>query len=280
MKCWNQRMNCIFGIYHIMKLWYCFRLSTVCGVYNSTFTSSPNQFGGVVKQMMVCTWKYIWCKIWAIWRFLIGYSEPSSSSYINFNTRWWRNVFHSVIQYSKTISTQSASPLSTVWRVGHRYILSRYVRITSSVSFLYYDCHCSANTKSWLRNQMETFSALQALCAGNSPMFSLICAWKTGWVNNRDAGDLRRHRAHYYVIVMMVCGNRTHESATDSMCNHNITNHKRNCLHFRGHNGYHPVMGNSWCWATIVHIVFETMLDIKVLKQIHTCLNKKAAAMR
>ena len=28
-------------------------------------------------------------------------------------------------------------------------------------------------------------------------MFSLICAWIHGWVNNGDAGDLRRHRAHY-----------------------------------------------------------------------------------
>ena len=33
-------------------------------------------------------------------------------------------------------------------------------------------------------------------------MFSLICAWINAWVNNREAGDFRRHRAHYYVIVM------------------------------------------------------------------------------
>ena len=32
-------------------------------------------------------------------------------------------------------------------------------------------------------------------------MFSLICAWINGWVNNREAGDLGRHRAHYDVIV-------------------------------------------------------------------------------
>ena len=46
---------------------------------------------------------------------------------------------------------------------------------------------------------------------GNSPhkgqwrgalMFSLISAWINGWVNNREAGDSRRHRAHYDVIVM------------------------------------------------------------------------------
>ena len=46
-------------------------------------------------------------------------------------------------------------------------------------------------------------------------MFSLICAWINGWVNNREAGDLRRHGVHYDVIVLdkiqcisfMVCSN-------------------------------------------------------------------------
>ena len=33
-------------------------------------------------------------------------------------------------------------------------------------------------------------------------MFSLICVWINGWVNNRVAGDLRRHRGHYDVSVM------------------------------------------------------------------------------
>ena len=30
-------------------------------------------------------------------------------------------------------------------------------------------------------------------------MLSLICAWTNGLVSNRDAGDLRRHHAHYHV---------------------------------------------------------------------------------
>ena len=70
---------------------------------------------------------------------------------------------------------------------------------------------------SWWRHQMVTFSALLALCVGNSPVagefpsqrpvtrgfgVSLICALISGWVNNREAGDLRRHRAHYELIVM------------------------------------------------------------------------------
>ena len=33
-------------------------------------------------------------------------------------------------------------------------------------------------------------------------IISLICAWINRWVNNREAGDLRHHRAHYDVIVM------------------------------------------------------------------------------
>ena len=68
---------------------------------------------------------------------------------------------------------------------------------------------------SWWRHQMETFPASLAICAGNSPvnsphkgqwrgalMLSLICVWINDWVNNREAGDLRRHRTHYDVIVM------------------------------------------------------------------------------
>ena len=34
-------------------------------------------------------------------------------------------------------------------------------------------------------------------------MFSLICAGINGWVNNREAGDLGRYRAHYDVTVML-----------------------------------------------------------------------------
>ena len=33
-------------------------------------------------------------------------------------------------------------------------------------------------------------------------MVSLICAWITSWVNNREVDDLRRHRGHYDVTLM------------------------------------------------------------------------------
>ena len=34
-------------------------------------------------------------------------------------------------------------------------------------------------------------------------VFSLICVWIKGWVNNLEAGYLRRHRAHYDITVMI-----------------------------------------------------------------------------
>ena len=56
---------------------------------------------------------------------------------------------------------------------------------------------------------METFSALLAFCAGNSPVtgwalvFSLTCAWVNSWANSDEAGDLRRHCAHYDVNLLI-----------------------------------------------------------------------------
>ena len=75
---------------------------------------------------------------------------------------------------------------------------------------------------------METFSSLLAICARNSPVtgefhthasdaelwwgfflglfsgfFFLSAPWINGWVNDREAGDLRRHHAHFGVIVIL-----------------------------------------------------------------------------
>ena len=65
----------------------------------------------------------------------------------------------------------------------------------------------SSRVNHWWRHQMETFSALLVICAGNSPgtLNFVICfdlVWINGWVNIREAGGLRRYRAHYDVTVM------------------------------------------------------------------------------
>ena len=58
------------------------------------------------------------------------------------------------------------------------------------------------------------FSALLTLCVGNLPWqccgvtwsfgISLICSSTNGWANNRGAADLRHHRTHYIVTVMIM----------------------------------------------------------------------------
>ena len=66
---------------------------------------------------------------------------------------------------------------------------------------------------------METFSALLAPCAENSPVTGEFLSQRpvmqsfdiffdlrliNAWVNHREAGDLRHHRAHYDVIVLVL----------------------------------------------------------------------------
>ena len=79
-------------------------------------------------------------------------------------------------------------------------------------------------TAKWWRHQMESFPRYWRFVRGirrssaNSPhkgqwqilMFSLICARINGWVNSREAGNLRRHHAHYDIIVVKL--GRGHKS--------------------------------------------------------------------
>ena len=82
------------------------------------------------------------------------------------------------------------------------------------------DIRIRGTGRTWWRHQIETFSALLALCAGNSSVtsefpsqrpvtrsfdvcsFSLISACTNSWTNNQDDSDLRRNRAHYDAAVM------------------------------------------------------------------------------
>ena len=76
-------------------------------------------------------------------------------------------------------------------------------------------------------------------------MFSLIYAWINDWVNNREAGDLRRQHGHYDVIVMFtrnsrffiegntfenVCKDDVHFISASSLCSALVARH---CLVIR-----------------------------------------------
>ena len=102
---------------------------------------------------------------------------------------------------------------------------SKYLIVFSIMQYVYLT-DFALSSDMWLgpfsifawRHQMETFSALLAICAGNSPVFGEFPAAQRPvtrsfdvffylrlnqrWVNDGEAGDLRRYRAHYDVIVM------------------------------------------------------------------------------
>ena len=50
-------------------------------------------------------------------------------------------------------------------------------------------------------------------------IFPLICVWINGWVNNREARDLRRYRAHYDVTVVTDPDN-SHTTQTNDLLHH------------------------------------------------------------
>ena len=104
-------------------------------------------------------------------------------------------------RYESSLSHQTVTHKNTIVRSVHKGSI----------------CGLLNRQYTWWRHQMETFSALLALCAGNSQVtgefpaqrpvtrrfdVSLICVWINGWVNNPEAGDLRRYRAQFDVTVM------------------------------------------------------------------------------
>ena len=130
--------------------------------------------------------------------------------------------FHVVTMYSlvcrAATSRACTRTIGIHRRSGRSYrpmtALTTYLATVPSTKNGYND---NRQGKTWWRHKMETFSALLALCARNSPgpvnyshngqwrgplMFSLICVWINDWVNNREAGDLKHHRGHYDVSVM------------------------------------------------------------------------------
>ena len=50
---------------------------------------------------------------------------------------------------------------------------------------------------------LSPVNSLQKGQSRSALIFSLIYSWINGWVSNREAGDLRRHRIHYDVTVII-----------------------------------------------------------------------------
>ena len=98
-------------------------------------------------------------------------------------------------------------------------------------------------------------------------MFSLICAWINGWVNNRKAGDLRRHRAGLWrhcnakcricdvsiALITVQLQSRGHYYSNKSLVNHSF----RFKLHV-GQSVYFTV--TCWithCWSMLHRLIIK-----------------------
>ena len=145
---------------------------------------------------------------------IIGNGQrPSQTSSFDENFRHWL--------YGKPSEWLLGQPVAK-WRQHDNFRCSQWRKCQNCEIPLIHICmnsetvsNKSSPSNSWWSHQMETFSAILAICAGihQGPLaqrpvtrsfdVSLICAWLKGWVNNREAGDLIRHRAHYDFTVMM-----------------------------------------------------------------------------
>ena len=136
-------------------------------------------------------------------------------------------------EYMKIINVMCCNPMFWMSLIVHFiYIVLWATPMTPMLKSIdhYIQWWCVYNytftfpTLPWWRHQMETISTLLNICAGNPPvtgefaaqrpltgalMFSLICAWIHGWVNNGEAGGLRRHRA----LQWLQCGSLSQNNA-------------------------------------------------------------------
>ena len=111
--------------------------------------------------------------------------------YNNADDRW-----HTMLSafYETQTHIYATSPALTNWKNQHCALSEKYFHTCIL------DCY-------WPFVQENNRSLVNSLHKGQwrgALIFSLICAWINAWVNNCEAGDLRRHRTHYDVIVMFV----------------------------------------------------------------------------
>ena len=92
---------------------------------------------------------------------------------------------------------------------------------------------------------------------------SLICAWIHGWVNNREAGDLWRHRAHYDVIL-------THWGRVTHICVSKL-------ITIGSDNGLSPGRRQAIIWTNAGILLIGTLGTnfSEILSEIHTFSFKK-----
>ena len=117
------------------------------------------------------------------------------------------SLWHNIVGSSRSVHRHNRYYVNSIYG---QYLWNAYeYEINSSLHVCWRKCEfirLSINYNTWWRHQMDAFSALLALYAGNSRspvnsphkgqwrgalMLSLICARINGWVNNREVIVLR-----------------------------------------------------------------------------------------
>ena len=142
---------------------------------------------------------------------------------------WYSSALSQVMSWRRTNSMQSLYEIHKA-QYGHVICIDgRWKTSKKSINhclcrnhFSEWTDHWSWRRVSWWRHQVETFSALLAICAVNSPITGEFPAQRPVTRNfdvffdlslnkrlrkNREAGDMRRHHVHYeYDVTVMITG--------------------------------------------------------------------------
>ena len=99
-------------------------------------------------------------------------------------------------------------------------------------------------------------------------VLSLIYAWTNGWVNNRNAGDLRRHHAHYDItVIWRIWWQNRLVRLSQQLYNIIVYETLMKNIH---HNNTHIFSG--WGWWYCVYIIFYYLPAAKKLSFWSICL--------
>ena len=134
----------------------------------------------------------VWLKFH--WSLFLGVQLTITHHYLN---QWW--LVYRYIYVSLSLSELTSTVVSLkINNIPHKTM--------NLITYL-----CSKPRLSLLvkRSPILPFVVLISPWSGDGQwrgafMFSWVCSWIRGWVNNGEAGDLRCHRTHYDVTVMQI----------------------------------------------------------------------------
>ena len=149
------------------------------------------------------------------------------------------------------------------------------IRWVISTSVCFYAMMTSSNGNIYFRSYWPFVRGGGGGGIHRSPVFSLICAWRNGWANNRNASDFIRHGAHYDVtvivpwivldITLFYTYAHTHIICPCNKIHHYILTHEITKFTTNHIHSIKTLWRNDaiWChtsWSDVIHLAFDNGL--------------------